>query len=77
MQKSLSLVCLVLSVRSKMRSDSEITDHHGKLELCDHADRCEPCEDMEVCDNAPVLINDIGEIISMVNGQKLCTERHK
>ena len=46
-------------------SDSEITDHDGKLELCDHADGCEPCEDMEVCDNAPVLINDIGEIISM------------
>ena len=47
-------------------SGSEITDHDGKLELCDHADGCEPCEDMEVSDNAPVLINDIGEIISMV-----------
>ena len=47
-------------------SGSEITDHDGKLELCDHADECEPCEDMEVCDNAPVQINDIGEIISMV-----------
>ena len=47
-------------------SGSEITDHDGKLELCDHADGCEPCEDMEVCDNAPVLINGIGEIISMV-----------
>ena len=45
---------------------SEITDHDGKLELCDHADGCEPCEDMEGCDNAQVLINDIGEIISMV-----------
>ena len=43
-------------------SGSEITDHDGKLELCDHADGC--MEDMEVCDNASVLINDIGEIIS-------------
>ena len=47
-------------------SVSEITDHDGKLELCDPADGCEPCEDMEVCDNAPVLINDISLIISMV-----------
>ena len=46
-------------------SGSEITDHDGKLELCDHADGCEPCEDMGVCDNAPVQINDIGEIISI------------
>ena len=53
-------------------SGSEITDHDGKLELCDHADGCEPCEDMEVCDNAPVLINDIGEIISMV---KSCAQK--
>ena len=47
-------------------SGSVITDRDGKLELCDHADGCEPCEDMEECDNAPLLINDIGEIISMV-----------
>ena len=47
-------------------SGSEITDHDGKLELCDNVDGCEPCEDMEVCGNTLVLINDIGEIISMV-----------
>ena len=47
-------------------SGSEITDHDDKLELCDHVDVRELCEDMEVCDSAPVLINDIGEIISRV-----------
>ena len=43
-------------------SGSEITGHDNKLELCDHVDVCEPCEDMEVYDNAPVLINDIGKL---------------
>ena len=47
-------------------SGSEITDHDDKPELCDHINVCEPCEGMEVCDSTPVLINDIGEIISMV-----------
>ena len=36
------------------------------MELCDHINVCELCEDMEACDNASVLINDIGEIISMI-----------